>query len=104
MTLEKAIARFRARWAHPPDPRDVAERVAIRYRDADLVPVTVASVPPAVRLFRIWLDDADIRERKTVSAYVHRLGEVDQVLDRLEQMAADDLAKHEAKLARKAAA
>lgn len=80
MTVEEAIARFRARWAHPPvDPRDVEERVAVRLDYCG--PETEARViafPPAVRVFISRSPGAPWR-----SAYVHDLGDVDAVVDAL---------------------
>ena len=89
MTHEEALARIRARWSHPPlDPRDVEERVALRYRDAAAPPrVAVVACRPACRLFVLLHDDEDIRRREWTSAYVHRTADVDQVLHMLEARA-----------------
>lgn len=77
--VDEAIACTRARWAGPAlDPRDVAERLAVREEGA-VGPsrFTTVTCPPAVRLFvrggrRAW-----------TSAYVLELAAVDRLLDRL---------------------
>lgn len=68
-----AIARLRAKWSHDPlDRRDVEERLAVRL-DPERETVVVEA-PPACRIFVR-------RGEGWRSAYVHRLADVDAVLD-----------------------
>jgi hypothetical protein len=89
VTEEEAIARVRARWAHPPlDVRDVEERVALRLVDAHRPPeVLVRAAPPACRLFVRQRDASGSgwppRPGDWRSKYVHALRDVDRVLDDL---------------------
>lgn len=78
MTVEEAIARMGARWAHAPvDVRDVAERVAARLGDGEPETFVVAT-PPAARLFVRRSDGV-----RWTSCYVHAVAEVDPALDLL---------------------
>jgi hypothetical protein len=84
MSSDDAIARFRARWAHPTlDPRDVLERVAIRF-DGEGERYSVVPTPPAVRLFRLCRPAQDDTPAVFRSAYVHSTREVDAAIDLLE--------------------
>ena len=78
MTPAEAIRRCRERWASPPvDPRDVEERIALRFRDAETPPETlVIAHDHAPRLFVRHGDGWR-------SAYVHATADVDATLDRL---------------------
>lgn len=77
MTPEEAIAAVRNRWARPPlDPRDVLERVAVRFEGA-CAEWSTAQHLRAVRLFR------QVTGRH-VSRYVHELDEVDSAIDALQ--------------------
>lgn len=80
MTVEEAIARFRARWDHPPiDPADVEERIALRVGlDRNVVVVPSA---PAVRLFIVVSKIPEALRYRSV--YLHSIADVDAALDAL---------------------
>jgi hypothetical protein len=81
VSVDDALARFRARWAHPPlDRRDVEERLAVRLLELPDVEVLVVATPPACRLFVR-------RGEGWRSRYVHRVDEVDRALDALRSAA-----------------
>lgn len=95
MTQDEALAAFRARWDHPwIDAADVLERVSIRFPDRhDGLQVRAISAGRgavsinAVRLFIGWPPLVENPEKGEAglwaSAYVHRIADVDEVLDRL---------------------
>lgn len=79
MTVEEAIQRCRARLAHrltEREVRDVEERIAIRLEHLPRPPRVVLQVAGRARVFAGEPGD-------TVSAYVHRVADVDRVLRRL---------------------
>lgn len=83
MTADEAIAVVHARWSGPPlDARDVEERLAVREHER-VGPTRFLVLPcaPAVRLF--------VRggRHEWTSAYLHELGEIARLLDRLEASA-----------------
>ena len=83
--ISQALSRYSERWNHPPvDPRDVAERLAIRYEDRDSPPFRVVRVDGRVRLFLA-------AGERWVSAYVHDPMETDAIADRLTALALDTI-------------
>lgn len=87
MTFEEALAQFRTRWSHPPvDPRDVLERVAIRY-DGGGVLFSVHAMDHVCRFFRADGFDENGKPTAQKSAYVHSTADVDRVIDALERKA-----------------
>lgn len=81
VTIDEALRRVRARWSHDPlDPIDVAERVALRLRDAEDIEHRVSAVPAGTTVAaRVFLRFP----KGWASGYVHTLREVDDVIGRL---------------------